>query len=74
MKACPFCAETDLQDEAVVCKHCGRDISEAEKPWYSRNIGCAPALAVLCVALGFAFWPAWILAALLFILVAVQRR
>lgn len=26
MKTCPFCAETDLQDKAKVCKHCGKDI------------------------------------------------
>ena len=26
MKTCPYCAETDLQDAAIACKHCGRDM------------------------------------------------
>jgi transcription initiation factor TFIIIB Brf1 subunit/transcription initiation factor TFIIB len=21
---CPYCAEDDLKDEAIVCRHCGR--------------------------------------------------
>lgn len=26
MKTCQFCAEPDLQDEAKVCKHCGKSV------------------------------------------------
>lgn len=38
MKTCPFCAETDLQDAAVVCKHCGRQLT----PKYVTGAGVRP--------------------------------
>ena len=57
MTRCPFCAE-DIQDAAIVCKHCRRDIPATPNPppvpnltiHNVRNSGRSPSLPPVVVA------------------------
>ena len=39
LKVCPYCAEYDLQPEAIVCKHCGRYVATAGSEAQLRYVG-----------------------------------
>lgn len=66
MKTCPYCAE-EIQDAAVVCKHCGRDLvstSTAQKVEIvqpAKKTGCFTWL--VAITLGF-FVLVWIVSAI----------
>ena len=49
-KTCRYCAETDLAKDAIVCKHCGKDIGPGsgmkEVGQNMQAIGCALTLLI----------------------------
>ena len=51
MKKCPFCAE-DIQDAAIVCKHCGRDLLPGVHSSQMKNPGTAAVLSFFFAGLG----------------------
>jgi hypothetical protein len=50
VKKCPYCAE-DIQDAAVVCKHCGREMTEDGRKKVSRLTAAFSVILLVFVAL-----------------------
>jgi hypothetical protein len=55
MKTCPYCKESDLQPDAIVCKHCQKDLP-VEGLGGKTTWGWA-VLSIFCFILGLFWFP-----------------
>lgn len=54
MKTCPYCAD-EIQDAAIVCKHCGRELTQKSESSQSRTSGQSAAVGcgvILLIVMG----------------------
>lgn len=51
MKKCPYCAE-EIQDAAIVCRYCGRDLSKGEEGRDTKKEGKESILGSILMTIG----------------------
>lgn len=74
MKKCPFCAE-DVQDAAIVCKHCGRELSTPQAGTVARASLAPKTTATKPVDQPKAMWPVGaLIVGLVFVLRIVNQN